>query len=123
MQASGGRRPYVVRSLPVNIFSEVVRLILFIFQLIASREQIIVFCSGRIRTVVAMASHSSHRLLMEKWKLIIVCVSIKIFGCFKKECLLSFPLRFIRLLPKLNSVGCRVKFRQNVKKKFSPQKR
>ena len=39
----------------------------FTYSIYRSGERIIVFfCSGRIRTIVAMATYSSHRLIMEK---------------------------------------------------------
>ena len=45
-----------------------------------------VFCSGRIRTLVAMATYSSHRLIMgKKRKLTIFSVSLGIFGFFFTE--------------------------------------
>ena len=68
-----------------------------------------VFCSGRIRTPAAMATYSSHRLIMgEKGKLTIFSVSLGIFDDFLQKCLLSKPLRFILLLSKsVNLIGCR----------------
>ena len=67
------------------------------------------FYSGRIRTLVAMATYSSHRHIMGKVE---ICkkksVSVEIFGFFFTECLLSSPLRFIRLLSKsVYLIGCR----------------
>ena len=54
------------------------------------------FYSGRIRTLVAMATYSSHRLIMGK---VGICkkksVSMEIFGFFLQKCLLSSPLCFI----------------------------
>ena len=41
--------------------------------------------SGRIRTLVAMASYSSHRLISEKWKLTISAKSLGIFEKFFTE--------------------------------------
>ena len=68
-----------------------------------------VFYSNRIRTLVAMATYSSHRLIMGKEELTIFSVSLGIFGFFfLQKCLLSSPLRFIRLLSKsVNLIGCR----------------
>ena len=68
-----------------------------------------VFCSGQIRTVVAMATYSSHRLIMGKEEIDNFSVSMGIFGKFVlQKCFLSSPLRFIRLLSKLlNLIGCR----------------
>ena len=44
-----------------------------------------VFYSGRIRTLVAMATYNSHRLIMGKRKLIIFSVSLGIFGILFTE--------------------------------------
>ena len=41
-----------------------------------------VFYSGRIRTLVAMATYSSHRLIMGKVELTVSDVSLEIFGFF-----------------------------------------
>ena len=54
-----------------------------------------VFYSGRIRTLVAMATYSSHRLIMEKVEICIFSVSMEIFGKKIQKYLLSSPLRFI----------------------------
>ena len=68
-----------------------------------------VFYSGRIRTLVAMATYSFHRLIMGK-------VEIGNFYCllgiiefyFYKKCLLNISSHFIRLLSELlNLIGCR----------------
>ena len=54
------------------------------------------FYSDRIRTLVAMATYSSHRLIMGKVKICkFFSVSIEIFGFFLQKCFLSCPLRFI----------------------------
>ena len=67
-----------------------------------------VFYSGRIRTLVAMASYSFHRLIIGK-------VEIGIFYCligdnrilFLQKCLLNNSSHFIRLLSELlNLIGC-----------------
>ena len=55
-----------------------------------------VFCSSRIRTLVAMATFSSHRLIMGKEEIdnfFSLIGDIWIF--FLQKCLLSSPLRFI----------------------------
>ena len=59
----------------------------FTYSIYRSGERIIVFfCSGRIRTLVAMATYSSHRLIMgKKRKLTIFSVSLGIFGFFFTE--------------------------------------
>ena len=78
-----------------------------------------VFYSGRITTLVAMATYSSHRLIMGKEEIDNFSVSLGIFGFSLQKCLLSSPLRFIRLLSKsVNLIGCRgdkrVNFCKNV---------
>ena len=63
------------------------------------------FCFSRIRTLVAMAIYSSHRLIMGKEE--IFSVSMGIFGFFLQKCLLGSLLGFIRPLSKsLNLIGC-----------------
>ena len=68
-----------------------------------------VFYSGRIRTLVAMATYSFHRLIMGK-------VEIGNFYCligdnrilFLQKCLLNSSPQFIRLLSELlDMIGCR----------------
>ena len=68
-----------------------------------------VFYSGRIRTLVAMATYSSHRLIMGKEEIDnFFCLIGDIWIFFLQKCLLSSPLRFIRLLSKsVNLIGCR----------------
>ena len=61
-------------------------------------RKVVFFCFNRIRTLVAMATYSSHRLIMGKVELAFFSVSIEIFGFFLQKCLLSSPLHFIRLL-------------------------
>ena len=75
------------------------------------------FYSNRIRTLIAMATYSSHRLIMGKEEIDIFSVSLGIFGFFfLQNCLLSSPLRFIRLLSKsVNLIG----FRRGKKGQFS----
>ena len=60
-----------------------------------------------------MATFSSHRLIMGK-----VEIDNFIFGFVLQKCLLSIPLRFIRLLSKsVNLIGCRAAKRVNFCKK------
>ena len=79
-----------------------------------------VFYSGQIRTLVAMATYSSHRLIMGKEEIDnFFCLIGDIWIFFLQKCLLSSPLRFIQLLSKsvnLIVVGAakRVNFRKNV---------
>ena len=55
-----------------------------------------VFYSGRIRTLVAMATYSSHRLIMGKVEIcIFFCLNEDIWNFFLQKCLLSSPLCFI----------------------------
>ena len=67
------------------------------------------FCSNRIRTLVAMATYSSHRLIMGKVEIDnFFCLIGDILNVFLQKCLLSSPLRFIGLLSKsVNLIGCR----------------
>ena len=54
-----------------------------------------------------MATYSSHRLIMGKEEIDNFSVSLGIFRFFLQKCLLSSPLRFIRLLSKsVNLIGC-----------------
>ena len=70
-------------------------------------ECCVFFYSNRIRILVAMATYSSHRLIMGKEEIDNFSVSLEIFGFFLQKCLLSSPLRFIRLLSKsANLIGC-----------------
>ena len=69
-----------------------------------------VFRSGQIRTLVAMATYSSHRLIL----FLFICLIVDI-GILLQKCLLTCPLRFIRLLSKsVNLIGCRGGIRKNV---------
>ena len=55
-----------------------------------------VFYSGRIRTLVAMATYSFHRLIMEKVEICIFFLSQwRYLEFFLQKCLLSSPLCFI----------------------------
>ena len=67
------------------------------------------FYSNRIRTLVAMATYSSHRLIMGKEDIDnFFCLIGDILDFFLQKCLLSSPLRFMRLLSKsVNLIGCR----------------
>ena len=61
-----------------------------------------VYYSGRIRTLVAMATYSSHRLIMGKEEIDnFFCLIGDIWKIFLQKCLLSSPACFIRLLSKL----------------------
>ena len=71
--------------------------------------KVMFFYSGLIRTLVAMATYSFHRLIMGK-------VEIGNFYCligdnrilFLQKCLLNNSSHFIRLLSELlNLIGCR----------------
>ena len=65
--------------------------------------------SGRIRTLVAMATYSSHRLIMGKEEIDNFFLSHwGYLDFFLQKYLLSSPLRFIPLLSKsVNLIGCR----------------
>ena len=82
----GIRRPSVVRpsssTISNDISSEAVWPKLLIFGIKYPQEGGTknVFCSDRIRTLVAMPTYTSHRLIMEKkWKLQIFAFSLEIF--------------------------------------------
>ena len=66
-----------------------------------------VFYSGRIKTLVAMATYSSHRLIMGKEEIDnFFCLIGDIWIFFLQKCLLSSPACFIQLLSKLlNLIG------------------
>ena len=70
--------------------------------------KVVFFNSDRIRTLVAMATYSSHRLIMGKEEIDnFFCLIGDIWKFFLQKCLLSSPLRFIRLLSKsVNLIGC-----------------
>ena len=66
------------------------------------------FYSNRIRTLVAMATYSSHRLIMGKEEIDNFFLSHWGYLDFLQKCLLSSPLRFIRLLSQsVNLIGFR----------------
>ena len=75
------------------------------------------FCSGRIRTLVAMATYNSHSLIMGKGKL---TNFLSQWGYLEKytELFIDYNLLyFIGLLSKaLNLIGCRVAIRVNFRK-------
>ena len=55
-----------------------------------------VFCSSQIRTLVTMATYSSHRLIMGKEEIDnFFCLIGDILNFFLQKSLLSSPLRFI----------------------------
>ena len=68
-----------------------------------------VFYLGRMRTLVAMATFSSHRLIMGKEEIDnFFCLNGDIWKKILQKCLLSSPLHFIRLLSKsVNLIRCR----------------
>ena len=73
------------------------------------------FCSSQIRTLVAMATFSSHRLIMGKEEIDnFFCLIGDIWIFFLQICLLSSPLRS----KSVNLIGCwaanRVDFCKNV---------
>ena len=70
--------------------------------------KVVFFYSGRIRTLVAMATYSFHRLIMGKEEIDnFFCPIEDIWNLFLQKCLLSCPLRIIRLLSKsVNLIGC-----------------
>ena len=54
------------------------------------------FKSSRMRTLVAMATFSSHRLILGKEEIVnFFCLIGDIWIFFLQKCLLSSPLRFI----------------------------
>ena len=66
------------------------------------------FYSNQIRTLVAMATYSSHRLIMGKRGQFFLS-HWGYLEFFLQKCLLSSPLRFIRLLSKsVNLIGCQL---------------
>ena len=80
-----------------KIFSETVRWIKLILCIHVNDISLCinyVVYSGRIRTLVVMATYSSHRLddNEEEWKLTVSAVSLEIFDFFSQICLLSCPL-------------------------------
>ena len=76
--------------------------------LIGRGNEKLCFYSNRIRTLVAMATYSSHRLIMGKEEIDNFFCLIGNIWIFLQKCLLSSPLRFMRLLSKsVNLIGCR----------------
>ena len=59
-------------------------------------RKVMFFYSGRIRTLVAMATYCSHRLIMGKVEICsFFSALMEIFGFVLQKCLLSSPLCFI----------------------------
>ena len=80
------------------------------------KRKVVFFYSNRIRTLVAIATYSSHRLIMGKEEIDNFFCLIGDIWIFLQKCLLSSPLRFIRLLSKsVNLIG----FRCSIKGQFS----
>ena len=82
-----------------------------------------VFCSNRIRTLVAMADYSFHWLIMGKMEIRNFLLSHHRYLCcfFLQKCFMSSPLQFIWILSKsLNLIGHHatkmVNFRKNIQK-------
>ena len=71
--------------------------------------KVVFFYSGRIRTLVAMATYSFQRLIMGKEEIDnFFCLIWDIWKKNLQKCLLSSPLRFMQLLFKsVNLIGCR----------------
>ena len=67
-----------------------------------------------------MVTYSSHRLIMGKEEIDnFFCLIGDIWNFFLQKCLLSSPLRFIRLLStSVNLIGCRWAKRVNLVKMF-----
>ena len=66
------------------------------------------FCSGRIRTLVAMATDRLHKIIMGKVEIDQKICLIGDSWIFLQKYLLSSPQSFIRLLSKLlNLIGCK----------------
>ena len=65
-----------------------------------------------MRTLVAMATYSFHRLIMGEEEIDnFFCLIRDIWNFFLQNCLLSSPLRFIRLLSKsMNLIGKKGQF-------------
>ena len=104
----GIRRPSVIPS-SLNILYS------FHISHIASRgrgKEKLCLYSNRIITLVAMATYSSHRIIMGNEEIDNFSVSLGIFGFFLQKCLLSSPLRFIRLLSKSVNLICCGRFKK-----------
>ena len=80
-----------------------------------------IFCSNRIRTVVAMATYTFLWLIMgkvESGNFCCLTAEIKIF--FLQKCFLNSPLGFIWILSKsLNVIGCHGNIKGKFSKKYS----
>ena len=70
--------------------------------------KVVFFYSSRIRTLVAMATYSSHRLIMGKEEVDnFFCLIVDIWKKNLQKCLLSSLLHFIRFLSKsVDLIGC-----------------
>ena len=79
-----------------------------------------IFGSNRIRTLVALATYSSNRLIMEKVEICNFYLSQWRYLETKiQKCLLSSPLHFIRLLFKsVNLIGCQGHKKGKISKKY-----
>ena len=65
------------------------------------------------RTLVAMTFYNFHVLIMEKWEFTIFLSQLGYLDFFDRKCLLSSPLRCIRLSSEsLNMIGCGINFRK-----------
>ena len=92
-------------------------LLYFTYSIYRQKEFIIMpFCFNRIGTLVAMVTYSCHWLIMGKWKLSFIAVSMQV----SQKCSLSSPLGYTWILSKrLNLICCHgnqnVKFAKNIK--------
>ena len=78
------------------------------------------FCSGQIRTLVAMATYIFHRLIMGNVNIDqLFCLNGDIWNLFLQKCLLSSALRFIWIYSKsLNLIVAWTAKRINFRKKM-----
>ena len=83
-------------------------------------DKLCFFSSKRIRTLVAIATYSFHRLIMGKVEINNFFLSqLGYLDFLLQKWLLSSPLRFVRLLSKsMNSIGCQGTKRVNFRKKM-----
>ena len=74
-----------------------------------SSTKVVFFYSGRIRTLIAMATYSFHRIIMGKVEIVnFYCLIWDNIILFLQKCLLNSSPHFIRLLSKLlNLIDCR----------------
>ena len=82
---------------------------------------IVLFCSNRIRTLVAMATYNWHWPIMEKVEIgIFCCLIADILTNIIQKCSLSSPLQFIWILSKsLNLIGSHGNIKGKFSKKYS----